>query len=356
MTQTPSPGPTRSARTPKRPTTRPPSAAPSCATRRGSSSPPRSWTHVLHRRDRQRRHHRQLDDDRFVRRQVQLPAHPEAQPGGDGDQHADRTAVPLVGDGRQVRSHLPRHQRRAVQRELELRGEPQVLPRGQGRAAGVERGQAAQSHAWDRHRGGLGGQTAGSSFRARPRARPPRMLQSTTSTTTSTPPPAAAGTTAGCSTTASAPTSTRASQANLAFTHFAAANHELKYGLDWQETKWEQDVFHNNLYFGIAFDRARAPAGSPTATPDRASPCTQADLQPGRRRRGRQGANGSPRRRPAPLYIYDRITLGDHWTFNLGLRLEDQTHENDTGRTVIDSTDPRPASPRCSTSRVTARC
>ena len=38
---------------------------------------------------------------------------------------------------------------------------------------------------------------------------PHRTLQSTTSTTTSTPPPAVAGTTAGCSTTGSAPTSTR---------------------------------------------------------------------------------------------------------------------------------------------------
>ena len=39
------------------------------------------------------------------------------------------------------------------------------------------------------------------------------------------------------------------------------------------------------------------------------------------------------------LYVRDRFTLGDHWTFNLGLRLEDQIHKNDIDREVIDSQD-----------------
>ena len=129
------------------------------------------------------------------------------------------------------------------------------------------------------------------------------------------------------------------SQANVAFTHFAAANHELKYGLDWQETKWEQDVFHNNLYFGLGFD------------PYSASGFTNCDL--GARLCLKQIYNpasvvaqgkttGDSTTQAGAAYIYDRMTLGDHWTFNIGLRLEDQTHENDAGRTVIDSTDPSP--------------
>ena len=36
-------------------------------------------------------------------------------------------------------------------------------------------------------------------------------------------------------------------------------------------------------------------------------------------------------------YVRDRLTLGDHWTFNLGLRYEDQELENDRDRKVIDA-------------------
>ncbi len=39
-------------------------------------------------------------------------------------------------------------------------------------------------------------------------------------------------------------------QFNLAATQFAGANHELKYGLDAQEVKWESDVQRLNLYSG----------------------------------------------------------------------------------------------------------
>ena len=41
-------------------------------------------------------------------------------------------------------------------------------------------------------------------------------------------------------------------QFNLAATQFAGANHELKYGLDAQEVKWESDVQRLNLYSGRA--------------------------------------------------------------------------------------------------------
>ena len=129
------------------------------------------------------------------------------------------------------------------------------------------------------------------------------------------------------------------SQANVAFTHFASANHELKYGLDWQETKWEQDVFHNNLYSGMNFD-ARSPSGFTNCNLT-TNFCTKQIYNPADVVAQGKGENESTTQASA-LYIYDRITAGDHWTFNLGLRLEDQQHENDIGRTVIDSTDPSP--------------
>jgi hypothetical protein len=125
------------------------------------------------------------------------------------------------------------------------------------------------------------------------------------------------------------------SQANVAFTHFAAANHELKYGLDWQETKWEQDVFHNNLYFGLGFNQY-SPSGFNACGLCLKQIYNPADVVA-------QGkTTGDSTTEAGAAYIYDRMTFGDHWTFNIGIRLEDQHHENDSGREVIDSTDPSP--------------
>jgi hypothetical protein len=129
-------------------------------------------------------------------------------------------------------------------------------------------------------------------------------------------------------------------QANLAFTHFAAANHELKYGLDYQETQWEQDVFHNNLYSGVTFV-ASSPSGYANCNFLIGLACTKQNYNPADVVAQGKGANESTTQASA-LYAYDRITVGDHWTFNLGLRLEDQQHENDIGRKVIDSTDLSP--------------
>jgi hypothetical protein len=130
-------------------------------------------------------------------------------------------------------------------------------------------------------------------------------------------------------------------QANLAFTHFAGENHELKYGLDYQETKWEQNVFHNNFYTGAGF-LATSPSGFASDCNFLAGrSCTFTDFNPPDVVAAGKGENESKSQASA-LYVYDRITVGDHWSFNVGVRLEDQQHENDIGRTVIDSTDPSP--------------
>jgi hypothetical protein len=42
------------------------------------------------------------------------------------------------------------------------------------------------------------------------------------------------------------------------------------------------------------------------------------------------------------VYARDRFTLGEHWTFNAGVRAERQRHRNDIDREVMDSTDVSP--------------
>ena len=41
-------------------------------------------------------------------------------------------------------------------------------------------------------------------------------------------------------------------------------------------------------------------------------------------------------------FVQDRITVGDHWSFNAGLRYEDQSHDNDIGQELVQSSDLAP--------------
>ncbi|HVS15391.1 MAG TPA: TonB-dependent receptor [Thermoanaerobaculia bacterium] len=175
-------------------------------------------------------------------------------------------------------------------------------------------------------------------------------------------------------------------QANAALTQFAGANHEIKYGLDWQEVQWLSDVRRPGLYSGPDFD-ALNPWGYEGAgrdidfqscgifrldpsrvfalnngliTPqlnaqvlaflfgsaaDVSSPCLFRDynaafLQPLR-------GSGDSVNEDLAIYIRDRFTVGDHWTFNIGLRYEDAKGRNDVDRTVFED---QHVSPRFSTS------
>ena len=139
-------------------------------------------------------------------------------------------------------------------------------------------------------------------------------------------------------------------------TQFAGANHELKYGLDCQEVKWESDVQRLNLYSGQGnnlFDAAerdrvhrlaaaaRRPRGRPRPTPA-ATSCPgdrllhPAGLLPSRA--AERLRSGDTKSTNTALYVRDRFTVGDHWTFNVGVRGENQLHENDIGREVMDDT------------------
>ncbi|HUP24940.1 MAG TPA: TonB-dependent receptor, partial [Thermoanaerobaculia bacterium] len=119
-------------------------------------------------------------------------------------------------------------------------------------------------------------------------------------------------------------------QANIGLTQFVGQNHELKYGIDWQQTEWEQDVRRTNFFVGTGFV-AQSPFGFTT-------PTARLNYNPADVVAAGKGS-GTATAENLGLYLRDRFSIGDHWTFNLGLRLEDQVHENDIGRTVIDSAD-----------------
>ena len=127
-------------------------------------------------------------------------------------------------------------------------------------------------------------------------------------------------------------------QANIRATWFASESHEALFGLDWQEVGWEQDLQRNNVYFGREFNPA-TPTGFddcglidwPTTT----YYCHYEDYNPPdlvgtERLRGTRSSNFA-------AFLRDRFTVGDHWSFNLGLRWENQIHKNDVRRTVVDS-------------------
>ena len=88
-------------------------------------------------------------------------------------------------------------------------------------------------------------------------------------------------------------------QANAALTWFASENHETKFGIDWQEVKWLQDVRRQTFYSGPTFSATqgntatqaaatRHPAAS-AGRPPGLRLLLHGGLQPGGRARSRQG-------------------------------------------------------------------
>ena len=149
-------------------------------------------------------------------------------------------------------------------------------------------------------------------------------------------------------------------QANIALTQFMGANHELKYGVDWQQVEWLGEVQRPGLYSGFDFDPLN-PFGFAGATGGigfercgiaRLTPSTVAALNAAGIPAGLGQAclfrdynaaflqplrgSGDSRTEDLAFYVRDRFTVGDHWTFNLGVRYEDMQGENDIGRVVFD--------------------
>lgn len=130
-------------------------------------------------------------------------------------------------------------------------------------------------------------------------------------------------------------------QANARMTWFANENHEALFGADWQSVGWVQNLQRNNTYVGNQFD-VSSPSGfdvcSIIALGYRL--CYLEDYSPADMQ-GEPILDGT-RSSNVAFFARDRFSAGDHWTFNLGLRYEDQVHKNDVRRTVIDSTDVSP--------------
>ncbi len=127
-------------------------------------------------------------------------------------------------------------------------------------------------------------------------------------------------------------------QFNTKLTWFAK-EHDVMFGLDWQETQWDQDLQHNDTYTGPIFDAFSA-TGFESCSLIFGNVCTYFDVSPPEFE-GQSPIAGSSSENVA-FFVRDRFSAGDHWAFNLGFRVEDQSHTNDVGRTVIDSTDVAP--------------
>ena len=220
--------------------------------------------------------------------------------------------------------------------------------------------------------------------------------RATTTTCTWTAKTSAPGTTAGSLSDGFGFNAFPRDQANVGLTQFVGANHELKYGLDYQDTKWEGENARTSFMNGWGYDSYN-PFGyggagglgddscsltrNVTTGPDnphwsglttRGRGCTYVDynspklscegplaqgltpvaitMSNGQVNRtdfeedsciGR--GSGDAQMKDTAFYLRDRFTVGDHWTFNVGARAEIQEGWNDVRRQVVDATyvDPR---------------
>ena len=129
---------------------------------------------------------------------------------------------------------------------------------------------------------------------------------------------------------------------NVSLTQFAGANHELKYGIDVQETKWEGNNFRSALYFGDNYTSFNKYGfiGAGTGDPGTCGLVSgnfcgfydyNADFLTENQGTGDSEVQG------IGFYLRDRFSVGDHWTFNIGARLEHQEGYNDIRRKVFDA-------------------
>ncbi len=139
-------------------------------------------------------------------------------------------------------------------------------------------------------------------------------------------------------------------QANAAITWFASENHETKFGIDWQEVKWLQDVRRQTFYDGPTFSATQAndaSHGAGYSTPcgvilgavllvPGVGVCFMEDYSPADIIAQGKGSSESSNEN-ATLFARDRFTIGDHWTFNAGLRFSAQENLNDVGNKVVDT-------------------
>jgi hypothetical protein len=111
-------------------------------------------------------------------------------------------------------------------------------------------------------------------------------------------------------------------QANLSVNWFSGV-HDLKAGLDFQQVEWQAQVQTTDMVIGAGYN-PDAPGGF-------ARPFFFREIF-----NTPPGVTVINPTENWGLYVRDRLSF-DRWTFNLGLRFDNQKHENDIGVTVVDA-------------------
>jgi len=129
-------------------------------------------------------------------------------------------------------------------------------------------------------------------------------------------------------------------QINVGLTQFIGANHEAKYGLDYQKTGWKGDSYRTALYFGYNYTSFNefGYIGAGTGDPGTCGIltgffCGWYDYNPEYLVNNR--GSGDSEVQDTGFFFRDRFNY-DRWTFNIGFRAETQEGRNDVNRKVFD--------------------
>jgi hypothetical protein len=114
-------------------------------------------------------------------------------------------------------------------------------------------------------------------------------------------------------------------QGNVSATHFMG-DHELKFGVDYQDIAFDNLTDIGQEYRGRGYN-PNLPGGY---------------TQPQNKRIYTPSGNVSSTSEIGALFAQDRIDIGSRWTVTYGVRVDDQTVENDIGEEVISYTEPAP--------------
>jgi hypothetical protein len=116
-------------------------------------------------------------------------------------------------------------------------------------------------------------------------------------------------------------------QINAALEWFTG-NHDIKFGVDYQEVAWESGA--------VIVDRVRGRGYNPNLPGGFVQPSDYREYY--KLEEGQVSRNESE---SIALFVRDRMTA-NRWTINLGLRVDQQEHWNDVGTTTIDTSDVSP--------------
>jgi hypothetical protein len=115
-------------------------------------------------------------------------------------------------------------------------------------------------------------------------------------------------------------------QGNVALTWFLS-QHEVKGGIDYQDVSWESLNQPPVRYTGTGYN-PNLPGGFVAPLRKQVFHAIDAPVET-------TSTN-------LAAFAQDRIEVGDRWNITVGLRVEDQTHDNDLGEEVLSSTDVTP--------------